>query len=73
MPEYPEKTILPGCTKLEIYQLLLAAASSNLVGRNKNASYGSMRLFLSAERYRTEIKPNAGTTNETRVCCNVFK
>ena len=53
----------PGCTKMVICQLLLAIASSNLVGR-KSRCYFIIKfsLLFSMKLCRREINPDTGKT-----------
>ena len=53
--------IQPGCTKMAISQLLLAIASSNLVGR-KSKCYFIIKfsLLLSVRLCWREIRPDIG-------------
>ena len=61
------KTIQPGCTKMAIDQLLLAAASSDLVGGKKKCYFiTTCGCCLSVKLYRTEIRPNASITTEKK-------
>ena len=55
----------PGCTKMSISQLLLAVASSNLVGR-KSKCYFIIKhsLLLSIKLCWREIRPDACKTAE---------
>ena len=60
----------PGCTKMVISQLLLAIASSDLVGR-KSKRYWIIKfsLLLSIRLCWREMRPDAGKTTEIWVCC----
>ena len=55
----------PGCTKIAISQLLLAKASSNLVGRKpKCFLIKKFSLLLSIIFCWREIRPGSGKTTE---------
>ena len=50
-----------GCTKMAISQLLLSAASSNLVGRNIKCNFIiNFSLFFSIRLCWREIRPDGG-------------
>ena len=53
----------PGCTKMAISQLLLAIASSNLVGRKSKCYFViKFSLLLSIILCWREIRPDTGKT-----------
>ena len=55
----------PGCTKMAISHLLLAIASSNLVGRMSKCYFIiKFSLLLSIRLCWSEIRPDAGKTTE---------
>ena len=57
----------PGCTKMAISQLLLAVASSDLVGRkSKYCFIINFSLLLSIRLCWKEIRPDAGKTTENK-------
>ena len=49
----------PGCTKMAISQLLLAIASSDLVGRKSKCCFIMFSLLLSIRLCCKEIRPDA--------------
>ena len=57
----------PGCTKMAISQLLLAVASSDLVGRKSKCCFIiKFSLLLSIRLRWKEISPDAGKTTENK-------
>ena len=55
--------IQPGCTKMAIVQLLLAAACSNLLdGKQKCYFIMTCDCFLAIRLNWTELRPDSGTT-----------
>ena len=57
----------PGCTKMAISQLLLAVASSDLVGRKSKCCFIiKFSLLLSIRLCWIEIRPEAGKTTENK-------
>ena len=55
----------PGCTKMAISQLLLAVASSDLVGRKSKCCFIiKLSLLLSISLCWREMRPDAGKTTE---------
>ena len=57
----------PRCTKTAISQLLLAVASSHLVGRKSKCCFIiKFSLLLSIRFCWKEIRPNAGKTTENK-------
>ena len=53
----------PGCTKMAISQLLLAIASSNLVGRKSKCNFiTKFSLLLSIILSWREVRPDTGKT-----------
>ena len=57
----------PGCTKMAISQLLLAVASSDLVGRKSKCCFIiKFSLLLSIRLCWKEIRPDTGKTTENR-------
>ena len=57
----------PGCTKMVISQLLLAVASSDLVGRKSKCCFIlKFSLLLSIRLCWEEIRPDAGKTTENK-------
>ena len=57
----------PGCTKMAISQLLLAVASSDLVGRKSKWSFIiKFSLLLSIRLCFKEIRLDAGKTTENK-------
>ena len=68
---YQQKTIQPRCIKMAIDQLLLAAGSSDLVGRMQKCYFIIIcGCFLSVRLYS---RPNAGPTTKKRVPCKFSK
>ena len=57
----------PACTRMAISQLLLAVASSDLVGRKSKCCFIiKFSLFLSIRLCWKEIRPDAGKTTENK-------
>ena len=57
----------PGCTKMAISQLLLALASSDLVGRKSKCCFiVKVSLLLCIRLCWKEIRPDAGKTTENK-------
>ena len=57
----------PGCTKMAISLLLLAVASSDLVGRKSKCCFiTQFSLLLSIRLCWKEIRPDAGKTTENK-------
>ena len=57
----------PGCTKMAISQLLLALASSDLVGRRSECCFIiKFNLLLFIRLCWKEIRPDAGKTTESK-------
>ena len=62
-----QKMTQPGCTKMAISQLLLAVASTNLLGRNSKCYFIiKFSLLLSIILCWREIRPDAGKTAENK-------